>query len=148
MTVQSVDAALAPVRPYLRSDGGDVEVVDVVGGVVLLRMTGACTSCAQSATTMRLGVEAALRRAFEDELKDVVEVGGGEARPTSAKDVNAHLDAVRDALTKLGGKVDAVDVKQGTCVLKYRGPAGMGDGIAKAIRATFRDISDVIVVPF
>jgi hypothetical protein len=38
MTVESVDKALDQVRPYLISDGGNVEVLNVANGIVLLRM--------------------------------------------------------------------------------------------------------------
>ncbi len=43
MTVEAVDKALDDVRPYLISDGGNVEVVAVEGGRVMLRLQ-ACHS--------------------------------------------------------------------------------------------------------
>ena len=52
MTVESVDAALAEVRPYLQADGGDVEILGVQGGVVSLRLEGACR-CARCRTLGR-----------------------------------------------------------------------------------------------
>jgi Fe-S cluster biogenesis protein NfuA/nitrite reductase/ring-hydroxylating ferredoxin subunit len=54
--------ALARVRPYLGSHGGDVEVVelDERAGAVLLRMTGSCDGCPSSAMTVRLAVETAI----------------------------------------------------------------------------------------
>ena len=38
MTVESVDAALEKVRPYLIADGGNVKVVDVSNGIVELQL--------------------------------------------------------------------------------------------------------------
>jgi Fe-S cluster biogenesis protein NfuA len=50
------------IRPMIQSDGGDIEVVDVTDqGVLQVRMLGACTQCAASATTLSLGVEAHIK---------------------------------------------------------------------------------------
>ena len=58
---EKVEVALDKVRPALRSDGGDVELVDVQDGVVTVRLTGACGSCPMSTVTLRQGVERILR---------------------------------------------------------------------------------------
>jgi Fe-S cluster biogenesis protein NfuA len=39
---EQVQAALDAIRPSLQADGGDVELVDVKGGVVKVRLTGHC----------------------------------------------------------------------------------------------------------
>jgi Fe-S cluster biogenesis protein NfuA/nitrite reductase/ring-hydroxylating ferredoxin subunit len=52
--------ALEEVRPYLHSHGGGVELVGVEPPVVRVRLSGACTGCSQSATTLREVVERAL----------------------------------------------------------------------------------------
>lgn len=62
-TVQRIEAALADVRPYLGSHGGDVEVVGVEGDAVTLRMLGSCDGCPSSAVTLELAVETAIRAA-------------------------------------------------------------------------------------
>ena len=56
------------VRPALQSDGGDIELVDVVGGEVRVRLVGSCSSCPSSVMTMKMGVE----RLLEDELPGFV----------------------------------------------------------------------------
>ena len=61
-----VEAVLDKVRPMLRQDGGDIELVDVVGRSVKVRMTGACDGCASASFTLRLGIEKRLR----DEIPD------------------------------------------------------------------------------
>ena len=58
------ETALEAIRPYLHSHGGEVEVLDVVNGVVHVRLSGACYGCVGSATTLKRGVEAALRAGF------------------------------------------------------------------------------------
>jgi Fe-S cluster biogenesis protein NfuA len=59
---ESVEKALEKIRPALRADGGDVELIDVTDGVVKLRLTGACGSCPMSQMTLRLGVEKILKQ--------------------------------------------------------------------------------------
>lgn len=39
---EKVEAALAKIRPLLQRDGGDIELVDVVDGIVKVKLTGAC----------------------------------------------------------------------------------------------------------
>ena len=52
--------ALEGVRPYLRSHGGNVELLGVQGGVVRLRLQGSCHSCPSSALTMQQTIEEAI----------------------------------------------------------------------------------------
>jgi Fe-S cluster biogenesis protein NfuA/nitrite reductase/ring-hydroxylating ferredoxin subunit len=59
-----VEEALDEVRPYIESHGGQVELLEVEGGVVHLRLGGACDGCAGSAMTLTRGIEQALREHF------------------------------------------------------------------------------------
>ena len=70
---ERVEAALEKVRPALRADGGDVELVDVNDGVVSVRLTGACGSCPMSTMTLKMGVERAIRQEVP-EIKKLVAV--------------------------------------------------------------------------
>jgi Fe-S cluster biogenesis protein NfuA len=55
--------ALDGIRPYLKADGGDVELVNVSeDGIVQVKLLGACSSCPMSQMTLRAGVERALIR--------------------------------------------------------------------------------------
>jgi len=55
--------ALETIRPYLKADGGDVELVNVKeDGTVEVKLTGACSKCPMSQMTLRAGVERALIR--------------------------------------------------------------------------------------
>ena len=54
---QSVEQALAKIRPLLQRDGGDIELVEVTDGVVKVRLTGACKGCPMSQMTLKQGVE-------------------------------------------------------------------------------------------
>ncbi len=70
---EKVEAALEKIRPALRADGGDVELVDVKDGVVTVRLTGACGSCPMSTMTLRMGVERVIRKDVP-EIKELVAV--------------------------------------------------------------------------
>lgn len=74
LTAPNVDLVLEDVRPYLISDGGNVEVVSVEDGVISLRLQGACESCPSSTTTMKMGIERVLKEKFGDAVKDILQV--------------------------------------------------------------------------
>jgi len=56
-----VEQVLAEVRPVLQADGGDVELVDIAGGVVKVRLKGACKGCPMAPMTLKGGIEAVLK---------------------------------------------------------------------------------------
>ncbi len=58
---EKVEAVLEEVRPHLLADGGNVELVGVEGGVVKLRLLGACGSCPSSTMTLKMGIERVLK---------------------------------------------------------------------------------------
>lgn len=56
--LDKADKALNDLRPHLKVDGGDVEVVDITEAMVLqIKWLGNCQSCSMSAMTMRAGIE-------------------------------------------------------------------------------------------
>ena len=60
---EKVEKALQTIRPYLKADGGDVELVRITPeGIVEVKLTGACSNCPMSQMTLRAGVERALIR--------------------------------------------------------------------------------------
>ena len=58
----------------LRTDGGDIELVEIRGNEVHVRLTGACASCPSSQATIKGWVESQLREHVSDDL-EVIEVG-------------------------------------------------------------------------
>ena len=58
---ESVEKALDKIRPALQADGGNIELIDVVDGVVKVRLTGACGGCPMSQMTLKMGVEKVLK---------------------------------------------------------------------------------------
>ncbi|MDQ2103060.1 Fe-S cluster assembly protein NifU [Azospirillum isscasi] len=61
--MQKIMVAIEELRPQIQRDGGDVELVDIDGKDIYVRLTGACSGCSQSAGTM-MGVQAKLVEAL------------------------------------------------------------------------------------
>ncbi len=74
LTTQNVETVLDELRPYLMSDGGNVELVELDGPTVKLRLQGACGSCPSSAMTLRMGIERRLREMIPEigEVEQVI----------------------------------------------------------------------------
>ncbi len=70
---EKMETALDKVRPALRADGGDVELVDIKDDVVMVRLTGACGGCPMSTMTLQMGVERVIKEEVP-EIKEVVAV--------------------------------------------------------------------------
>ena len=75
-----VEEALASVRPYMESHGGDVELLRLEDGVAHLKLIGHCHGCPASAATLELAIKEALEEAAPDLLGLEVE-GVAEAKP-------------------------------------------------------------------
>ena len=73
--------ALDKVRPYLKSHGGNVELINLENDIARLRLQGTCQSCASSSITLEL----AIRHAIEEACPDLVhfEVEGVEQEALS-----------------------------------------------------------------
>ncbi len=65
-----VEETIDLIRPALQADGGDVELVDVVDGVVQLRLVGACHGCPSATVTLHRGIE----RYLKERVPEVISV--------------------------------------------------------------------------
>ena len=70
MLKQRVEAVLEKVRVALKSEGGDIELVDVRDNVVYVKLKGACSTCQMSSLTMKNWVESSIRKEVP-EIKSV-----------------------------------------------------------------------------
>ena len=60
---ERVAKALERVRPYLQSDGGDIDLIEVTDDMtVKVKLTGACHGCPYSMQTLKAGVEQAIMK--------------------------------------------------------------------------------------
>ena len=91
ITLQQVNESLNDIRPYIESDGGYLELVEVdfdldedirmyygvregeEAAIAKVRLSGACESCAMSAQTLRMGIERHLTQQFP-EIVGVIQV--------------------------------------------------------------------------
>ena len=67
-----VERVINRIRPAVQMDGGDIELVDVVDGLVKIRLVGSCQGCPSSTMTLKMGIERAIRA-------EVPEIVGVEA---------------------------------------------------------------------
>ena len=70
LTTDNVETVLDELRPYLMADGGNVDLVDIEGAIVKLKLQGACGSCPSSTMTLKMGIERRLR----EKIPEIVEV--------------------------------------------------------------------------
>jgi Fe-S cluster biogenesis protein NfuA len=74
VVLEKVRKAIESIRPYLKADGGDIELVEVSEDLtVKVKLIGACDGCPFSLQTLKAGVEHAVRKEVPD-IKKVVEV--------------------------------------------------------------------------
>lgn len=62
MLKERVEAVLEKVRVALKSEGGDIELVDVRDNVVYVKLKGSCSTCQMSSLTMKNWVESSVRK--------------------------------------------------------------------------------------
>ncbi|BAC08845.1 tsl1293 [Thermosynechococcus vestitus BP-1] len=70
LSQENVEKVLDELRPYLMADGGNVELVEIEGPVVRLRLQGACGACPSSTMTLRMGIE----RKLKESIPEIAEV--------------------------------------------------------------------------
>lgn len=85
-----VRGALEKVRPYLRSHGGNVELIGIEGDVVRLRLEGSCEGCPSSAMTLKLSIEEAICEAAP-EVAGIISEGTASAATTGANGASSGL---------------------------------------------------------
>ncbi len=70
MLKEKVELVLEKVRAGLKSEGGDIELVDVKGNIVYVKLKGSCSTCPMSTLTMKNWVESSIKK----ELPEIVSV--------------------------------------------------------------------------
>lgn len=69
-TILEIKRILDKIRPYLNSEGGDIEFVSFIDGIVNVRLLGACVGCGAMDYTLKDGIEALLI----ENVPEVIEV--------------------------------------------------------------------------
>ena len=125
LTEANVEAVLDEVRPYLMADGGNVELVEIDGPIVRLRLQGACGSCPSSAATMTMGIKRRLLEAIPDisDVEEVIDANSGGLELTGPN-VETVLDEIRPYLVGTGGGgLELVSLDGPLVKVRITGPA-------------------------
>jgi len=70
----NVQKALEEIRPFLKSDGGDITLISIEDDKhVKVRLEGACISCSVNQMTLRAGVETTIKK-FAPQIETVVNI--------------------------------------------------------------------------
>jgi NifU-like protein len=56
------------IRPALKADGGDIDLIDLDGNKVIVALRGMCSSCPSSSYTLKEYVEAKLKEFVSDDI--------------------------------------------------------------------------------
>lgn len=82
--IRRIEAVIESIRPNLRMDGGDAELIDVDGNTIYIKMTGACSGCGMAAMTI-----GGIQQRLMEELGEFIKVVPAEKMPQAARSV-AH----------------------------------------------------------
>ncbi|KEP63125.1 UNVERIFIED_CONTAM: NifU family domain-containing protein [Hammondia hammondi] len=123
-----VEQVLESVRPYLRSHGGNVKLVELDSEkkTVRLAFKGACSTCPSAHQTLYEGLQGALREVWPDLSVEEAQDDGvweEEVHPLTIESVLEALKGTRPAIERLGATLEVLSVSpNGDIVLRYRGP--------------------------
>lgn len=70
-----IENALEEVRPFLKSDGGNISFVSYEDEVVKVKLEGACVGCSVNQMTLKNGVAATIKK-YVPEVKEVIDISG------------------------------------------------------------------------
>jgi len=71
---ENIEKALEEIRPFLKSDGGDITLISIEDNKhVKVRLEGACTSCKINTMTLKAGVETTIKK-YAPEIETVENV--------------------------------------------------------------------------
>jgi Fe-S cluster biogenesis protein NfuA len=56
-----IETVLSRLRPFLQADGGDIQLLDIIGNKAKVRLTGKCAGCPSAHLTLHVGVEMAIK---------------------------------------------------------------------------------------
>jgi Fe-S cluster biogenesis protein NfuA len=72
-TENNVEKALDEIRPFLISDGGNIELLSIEENIVKVQLLGACTGCSVNQMTLKNGVEATIKK-YAPQILEVINV--------------------------------------------------------------------------
>jgi Fe-S cluster biogenesis protein NfuA len=70
---EKVEEGLNEIRPFLKSDGGNIELISIENNVVKVKLLGNCVSCTVNQMTLKNGVELTIKK-FAPQIKEVISI--------------------------------------------------------------------------
>jgi Fe-S cluster biogenesis protein NfuA len=140
LTEECVEEVLDEVRPYLMADGGNVELVEVDGLIVKLKLKGACGSCPSSMVTMTMGIKRRLMERIPEILDIEQVIEGSNGLELTAENVDTVLEEIRPYLVGTGGGGLFLEAILGVIVkVKIVGPAASVMTVRVAVTQKLRE---------
>jgi Fe-S cluster biogenesis protein NfuA len=68
-----VEQGLNEIRPFLESDGGNIELISIEKNVVKVKLLGNCVSCSVNQMTLKNGVELTIKK-FAPQIEEVISI--------------------------------------------------------------------------
>jgi Fe-S cluster biogenesis protein NfuA len=72
-TLDNVEKALNEIRPFLISDGGNINLLSIEDTTVKVQLIGACNNCSVNQMTLKNGVEATIKK-YAPQILEVVNI--------------------------------------------------------------------------
>jgi len=70
---QLVEKALAEIRPFLESDGGNISLISIENNTVKVELHGACVGCSVNQMTLKSGVEMTIKK-YAPQITEVINI--------------------------------------------------------------------------
>ncbi|CAK0782097.1 NifU-like protein 2, chloroplastic [Coccomyxa viridis] len=140
LTDENVEMVLDEIRPYLMADGGNVELVEIDGPVVYLRLQGACGSCPSSLTTMTMGI----KRRLQEKIPEILEIeqlmDEDQGLELTEGNIETVLDEIRPYLVGTGGGgLELVEISGPIVKVRITGPAASVMTVRVAVTQKLRE---------
>jgi len=69
----NIEKALAEIRPFLQTDGGNISLVSIENNIVKVQLEGACINCSVNQMTLKNGVEATIKK-YAPQIEEVINI--------------------------------------------------------------------------
>ena len=73
LLIEKVEQGLNEIRPFLESDGGNIELISIDKNVVKVKLLGNCVSCSVNQMTLKNGVELTIKK-FAPQIEQVINI--------------------------------------------------------------------------
>jgi Fe-S cluster biogenesis protein NfuA len=70
---EKVEEGLNEIRPFLESDGGNIELISIEKNIVKVKLLGNCVSCSVNQMTLKNGVELTIKK-FAPQIDEVISI--------------------------------------------------------------------------